>query len=70
MKTILQEKEIIHNSTFFGSQICSFPKAMKIPASKAAMDKERKISRYFFGVESDEKSEVRKRWSMKEGRKA
>ena len=41
MKTILREKETTHCSiTILGTQIFPMPQAMKIPAAKAAVDKE------------------------------
>ena len=40
MKTILQEKEKFITALQFGSQIIPMPQAMKILATKAAVDKE------------------------------
>ena len=40
---------------------------MKIPAAKAAVDKEMGKMEKIFGVELDKKSEVNQRWSMKQG---
>ena len=41
MKTILQEKVNIHYSTTTWFKFIPMPQAMKIPAAKAAVDKER-----------------------------
>ena len=53
MKTILQEKETIHYSiTIWFTNLFLCLKAMKIPAAKAAVDKEwEKLERENFGVE-------------------
>ena len=40
MRTILQERETIHYSITIWYTIFPVPKAMKIPAAKAAVDKE------------------------------
>ena len=53
MKTILQEKETIHYSTTIWFTNFPVPQAIKIPAAKAAVDKEWEIGENF-GVESDE----------------
>ena len=39
-KTILQEKETIHNSTTIWLKKMQMPQAVKIPAAEAAVDKE------------------------------
>ena len=41
IKTILQEKETIHHSTTIWFTNLFMPQAMKIPAAKAVVDKER-----------------------------
>ena len=43
---------------------------MKIPAAKAAVDKEWEKLEKHFGGGTWRKSEVRKKWSMKQGRRA
>ena len=62
MKTILQVKEnLVH-------EFIPMPQAMKIPAAKAAVDKEwENWKRFRRGTWR--KSEVRRRWSMKQGRR-
>ena len=40
MRTILQEEGTIHNNITFRYTIFPMPQAMKIPAAKAAVDKE------------------------------
>ena len=67
MKTILQEKETIHYSIIIWSTIFLMPQAMKIPAAKAAVDKE--------WEKLDKNSawnlmKVRSKKEMKQGRKA
>ena len=55
IKTILQEKERIHYSTtILVHKFILMPQAMKIPAAKAALDKEREKLGKDSGVEPDE----------------
>ena len=62
MNTILQEKETIHYSiTILVHKFIPMPQAMKIPAAKAAVDKEWEKLGENFGVEPDQKPEARKR---------
>ena len=53
MKTILQEKETIHYSITIWFTIFPMPQAIKIPAAKAAVDKEWEKLDENFGVELD-----------------
>ena len=54
MKTILQEKETIHYSiTIWFTNFIPMPQAIKIPAAKAAADKEWEKFGEIFGVEPD-----------------
>ena len=46
------------------------PQAMKIPAAKAAADKEWEKLEKNYGVEPDDSQKQKKRWSMKQGRRA
>ena len=70
-KTILQEKEAMHYSIiiWFTNLFVCLTQAMKIPAAKAAVDKKWENRRKFRrGIWR--KAEVRKRWLMKQGRRA
>ena len=66
IKIILQEKERIH----LVHKFIPMPQAMKIPAAKAAVDKEWEKLEKIFRRGTWQKSEVRNRWSMKQERPA
>ena len=71
MKIILQEKIVINYSIIIWfTNIFLSLKPYKIPAAKAAVDKEWKKLWENSGVGTWQKSEARKRWSMKQRRRA
>ena len=73
MRTILQEKETIHcNITIMVHKFIPMPQAMKIPAAKAAVDKEwEKLEKILAWDTNKRQTQISgDRWSKDEGRKS
>ena len=71
IKTILQEKETVHCNTTVWYTYFPMPQAMKIPAAKAAVDKEcEKLEKIPAWDNKSQKWERGDRWSKDEGRKS
>ena len=71
MKTILQEEETIHYSIkIWFTNLYPMPQAMKIPRSKGSSGQGMGKIGENFRRGTWRKSEARKRWSMKQGRRA